>query len=492
MEIKGIIQAVKRLARCCISVWLLLLVFHTSMAQQIVNQCLVKDGKMYIALSKRIPETSLGNFVSQYNLRNIGLHQLIKTKSSDSLKDLGWKVELENNDIYIISKPLKGFDKFNDPADKIIFTEKHPTFAERFPAVNNGILFGYNRFRNKLPFATKGDVVTFFLRGNTRASHVMLAGSFNDWKPDALAMTKTDSGWIAYVTLGPGKYWYKFVADGRWMVDDDNQLRENDGQGNINSVYYRPNTVFRLNGFTNAKRVYLSGSFNSWAPKDLLMMQTSTGWELPLYLADGTHTYRFVVDGDWYTDPGNKEKLPNEFNDYNSVIRIGKSHLFNLPGYADAKQVVLSGSFNNWRRDELFMKKTSNGWELPYTLGAGNYDYKFLVDGKWVLDPNNKLTSKGVTGSFNSYLIIEPNYTFRLYGYANAKTVFLAGDFNNWTPGSLVMKKEGDVWTFSVHLSVGKHQYKFIVDDKWIIDPNNKQWEQNEFGTGNSVIWVDK
>jgi len=38
----------------------------------------------------------------------------------------------------------------------------------------------------------------------------------------------------------------------------------------------------------------------------------------------------------------------------------------------------------------------------------------------------------------------------------------------------------------------GKHKYKYLVDGKWITDPNNKNWEQNEFGTGNSIIWVEK
>ena len=68
--------------------------------------------------------------------------------------------------------------------------------------------------------------------------------------------------------------------------------------------------------------------------------------------------------------PDNPDRYPNEWGEYNSVIRIGKPYIFKLDGYTDAKQVVLSGSFNKWRRDELLMKKTGKGWEFPYTLGA--------------------------------------------------------------------------------------------------------------------------
>ncbi|MEI9810167.1 MAG: glycogen-binding domain-containing protein [Bacteroidota bacterium] len=57
--------------------------------------------------------------------------------------------------------------------------------------------------------------------------------------------TRTDSGWTAQVKLRPGKYWYKFIVDGNWMVDSDNRLNENDGRGNINSVFFRTNTVFQ-------------------------------------------------------------------------------------------------------------------------------------------------------------------------------------------------------------------------------------------------------
>src|SRR5690606_42137652 len=61
-----------------------------------------------------------------------------------------------------------------------------------------------------------------------------------------------------------------------------------------------------------------------------------------------------------------------------------------------------------------------------------------------------------------------------------SKSVFLAGDFNNWSPDGFPMEKMGDEWVLKVHLSPGKHLYKYIVDGKWIIDPTNKLWEQNE------------
>lgn len=476
---------------CGISVLMIISSFSLT-AQSTRPTCSVKDGKMKIELNKHISDDALDNFISTFDLADLDLKNFMKTNSTDSLRKLGWKLEKNNRDLIVISKLLRGFDRFDNPAYKIIFTEKGASTSDLFPAVSNNIKYGFNSFRKKYPFQEKDSLVTFFLRNNTNAKKVMLAGSFNDWNPAALSMKKTDSGWIATVKLGPGKYWYKFVADGNWMVDNDNARVENDGGGNDNSVFYKHNVVFRLNGFENAKKVFISGSFNNWQPRKLPMIKTANSWQLPVYLADGTHTYRFVVDGRWMADPGNANRLPNEFGDFNSVVRIGTAYKFLLNGYTNAKQVILAGSFNNWRENELMMVKTSSGWELPYTLGVGNYEYRYLVDGKWITGPENPALVAGGAKQSNAYLIIGVNHTFRLKGFADAKNVFIAGDFNNWTPNTYALKKEGDEWKLGVHLAPGKHTYKFIVDGKWINDPANKLWEQNEFGTGNSVIWFER
>jgi len=444
----------------------------------------IKNRRMYIQMDKSLSEATVDSFITQYDLQDLDLRTFIKTNKTDSLKKLGWDVEINNESYFIISKNFEPFSNIDNTVNKMLLGNIPNSL---FPATDNGVIFGINKFRNKNPFVVEDSVVTFFLRNNKNAGRVMLAGSFNNWNPNALSMNRTDSGWIAYVKIGSGKYWYKFIIDGNWTIDNDNQLKENDGQGNINSVFYRTNTLFVLDGFTNAKKVFLSGSFNNWKPDELLMNKTKSGWTLPLYLAEGTHTYKFIVDGKWIRDENNKEILPDGHGDFNSVIRLGKPYIFKLSGFENAKYVVVSGSFNNWKQDELFMNKASNGWELPYTLGAGNYEYKFVVDGKWITDPNNPLSS---SSSGNSFLIIDPNYTFHLKGFKNAKTVFLAGDFNNWDPKAYPMKKEKDDWIFPVHLSVGKHLYKFIVDDKWINDPDNPLWEQNEYGTGNSILWI--
>ncbi|HEU4473139.1 MAG TPA: glycogen-binding domain-containing protein [Flavisolibacter sp.] len=487
MEMRQKKHPLVELAGLSLLVLLLLPCLHLQ-AQGPLQKCTVKEGKMVIEVARGIRESALDSFIAKFDLADLALKEFFKNNNPDSLIKLGWDINVNNERLLIISKPLASFNKIDNPADRIRMTDKHLSAEQLFPAVSQGVVFGYNRFRNKFPFRTVDSIVVFYLRNNQKAGTVMLAGSFNNWDPTALAMTKTDSGWIARVKLRPGKYWYKFVIDGHWTIDDDNLLKENDGKGNTNSVMYRTNKVFYANGFTGAKKVYLSGSFNGWRPRELEMMRSGNGWELPLYLAEGTHMYKFVADGRWFADENNPLKVPDGHNDFNSMLEIGQPYVFRLNGYANAKKVMLAGSFNTWRDFELEMNRTATGWELPYVIGPGNYEYKFKVDGQWISDPANPTQ----VNNGNSFLIIQPNYTFRLKGNAGAKTVFLAGDFNGWNPNSLPMRRDGNDWVFRVHLSPGKHLYKFIIDGKWVIDPDNKLWEQNEHNTGNSVIWVER
>jgi hypothetical protein len=69
-----------------------------------------------------------------------------------------------------------------------------------------------------------------------------------------------------------------------------------------------------------------------------------------------------------------------------------------------------------------------------------------------------------------------------------AGSVALAGDFNGWSTTANPMTKDADgVWTLTVSLGPGEHQYKFVVDGQWIADPGNPVTAGDY---GNSVVKV--
>ena len=76
--------------------------------------------------------------------------------------------------------------------------------------------------------------------------------------------------------------------------------------------------------------------------------------------------------------------------------------------------------------------------------------------------------------------------------FSDAKKVLIAGDFNNWSPMStpMVVDRPG-VWRMALPLPPGRYRYRFVVDGKWVTDPNNQYVEANQFGELNNVIEVD-
>ena len=69
--------------------------------------------------------------------------------------------------------------------------------------------------------------------------------------------------------------------------------------------------------------------------------------------------------------------------------------------------------------------------------------------------------------------------------------VSLAGDFNNWDPKAMPMRKGTDgVWHLSVALKPGRHEYRFIADGVWQDDPTAQQRTANDMGSENCVKTV--
>ncbi len=71
------------------------------------------------------------------------------------------------------------------------------------------------------------------------ATKVSVAGSFNGWSADKnpLAGPNQNGEFTGTLPLKPGRYSYKFVADGKWMLDPANQQTEDNGLGDKNSVF---------------------------------------------------------------------------------------------------------------------------------------------------------------------------------------------------------------------------------------------------------------
>jgi|JI10StandDraft_1071094.scaffolds.fasta_scaffold353287_3 1,4-alpha-glucan branching enzyme len=80
---------------------------------------------------------------------------------------------------------------------------------------------------------------------------------------------------------------------------------------------------------------------------------------------------------------------------------------FTLP-YLPAREVFLAGSFNAWNpRDIALRESDEHGWAVEVALAPGCHEYRFIVDGIWVADPNNPRTAPNPFGGRNSLIYIQ-------------------------------------------------------------------------------------
>jgi hypothetical protein len=106
----------------------------------------------------------------------------------------------------------------------------------------------------------------------------------------------------------------------------------------------------------------------------------------------------FLYEGEAYT--AQRVELPPPSLKGNTTFR--------LRGYADASVVVLAGSFNNWNQSQLLFGREGGEWVCRIDLDPGVYQYKFIVDGNWLLDPSNPETAEDEAGNVNNVLEVKP------------------------------------------------------------------------------------
>ncbi len=323
--------------------------------------------------------------------------------------------------------------------------------------------------------------------------------------------------------------------------------------------------VFTLSA-PNADAVYLAGDFNDWSETATPMKLDGGIWRVELELAPRRYEYKFLVDGEYTTDPDNPNTNPDPYGGENSVVTVSpagepkasvdanieKTEPLRVKDVVDtknvefsykaptAKNLAVAGDFNSWSTDANQMEKGDDGiWRTTIELFPGKYEYKYVVDGDYVTDPNNPekapdpyggensvinvpemilevhsdregdLIDDGYKGSKNVEVVESSNnaqlatpkpetpgdgteYTFEYYN-PGARQVFIAGDFNSWSPNATEMESDGDGnWSKTVVLKPGKYGYKYIVDGNWQPDPDNPRTQPDGYGGVNSLVEISK
>ncbi len=72
-----------------------------------------------------------------------------------------------------------------------------------------------------------------------------------------------------------------------------------------------------------------------------------------------------------------------------------------------------------------------------------------------------------------------------------AKSVSVAGTFNDWRPGATEMVPMGNGrWVKEMVLPPGSYEYRLVADGHWMADPLAAETVPNAFGGLNSILKV--
>ncbi|MBI5872614.1 MAG: isoamylase early set domain-containing protein [Candidatus Omnitrophica bacterium] len=74
----------------------------------------------------------------------------------------------------------------------------------------------------------------------------------------------------------------------------------------------------------------------------------------------------------------------------------------------NARWVGVAADFNGWKPDALTAQRDKAGvWKASATVPTGTYEYKFVIDGSWIVDPSCSRRTINSFGSENSVLVVK-------------------------------------------------------------------------------------
>lgn len=176
-----------------------------------------------------------------------------------------------------------------------------------------------------------------FRLDDSSATKVEVAGEFNGWHAQAMNRS-ADGVWTLTVDIPPGTHGYKFLVNEEvWMLDPSNPNRktvdevENSavtvGGAAASAPSLSASGVWTFSySDPQAQAVFVTGSFNGWNTDANPMTKNDAGvWTATLSLPPGETTYKFIVDGQWKTDPANPSVVEDGQGGQNSSVRAGES-----------------------------------------------------------------------------------------------------------------------------------------------------------------------
>ena len=289
----------------------------------------VEGDEIVFSFDKReYDKATLDNTNNRLNFDDLNIQDVVVSGNFNDWSRHDWKMTKINENIYELRKNINDFKdefawEFKYVINNSYWAEPSKKDINSTRAKINGLEMRVYNLKMYTAYPSEFGNATFRLKGYEKAKKVILAGSFNKWDENLFKMEKCDGSWEITLQIKPGIYEYKFIVDGEWMEDKNNPSKiENEFDGYNSVVSIVVPITFKLQGYQNAEKVILAGSFNNWSKNKYNMTKTEDGWNIKIMLPGGKHHYKFIIDGEWTLDPTNTVSEYDEEGNINSVCMV--------------------------------------------------------------------------------------------------------------------------------------------------------------------------
>ncbi|MDZ7317113.1 MAG: alpha-amylase family glycosyl hydrolase [candidate division KSB1 bacterium] len=167
--------------------------------------------------------------------------------------------------------------------------------------------------------------------------------------------------------------------------------------------------------------------------------------------------------------------------------------VLNNSAFAEERRIFLPSAIFG-RRAEFYDELNDRGIKTKDSLTIRLDPY-----GAAYLRPRRPLRA-AVIDTTKSWCSLTPRLTrdfqlvrFRLADHPSFQNVYIAGDFNGWSPTHDALQRRGGWWEIELPLRPGKYRYKFVVNgSEWLADPSATEYELDPYGGKNSVRTVEQ
>ena len=159
-----------------------------------------------------------------------------------------------------------------------------------------------------------------YVVGRFRRSGALFAGDYLVRQSVKLAEAASHGLPItSYATHSVGFEDYRALADE--ILQQESAIAAEGGSRSTAPAVTPDGVVFTIEA-AGAAQVQLAGDFNDWTPDGSEMEPVGRLWKKLLKLAPGRYRYRYVIDGQWRTDPGNAAVEASPFGGNDSVLTL--------------------------------------------------------------------------------------------------------------------------------------------------------------------------